>query len=556
MGQFFDLVPQIKQQLAIDENKRQYVRDPARWAWDMLGVQLWSKQREIALAVKHNRRVAVAAGHGVGKSYVAGVICLWWWDTHPHMEDETFIATTAPSKDQVDLIWATIRVLHARMRLRYEKKEIDHCLPGYITGDNKFKLPDGQTLGQGRKPPDSKSDIAFQGRHATYLLAIGDEAVGLTVGFLNALEVIAVGEENTILLLANPTDPSCAMARIWPDPEGRGGRAEWVRIHISVFDSPLITKEPGFDTSHVSGMSGPEFVRDAKELYGGEDDPRYIARVLGEWAWDNGVGLFPEEVISRAMRTIVEPDEDNPNSRFGVDVSRLGVDSTQVYLVQDGWVMEEAFDDNGDKTGMVRTDTPGLYIRHVEGWTRAPISSRNPEKLGTANRIDKLALEFGVDAVNIDAGGGLGGGLFDAIEDIWYDDPRQQSYEMFLIDGSNVRDIDRRAFINLRAWGFSELKRRMAVGEIDLDEEDFPLMDELRGIRAKVINGSALQIEKKEDMKKRGAKSPDHADALWYGMVDSMNATTGVLPGETYQLDPEDYFDSEYAFFKADPNGW
>jgi hypothetical protein len=96
----------------------------------------------------------------------------------------------------------------------------------------------------------------------------------------------------------------------------------------------------------------------------------------------------------------------------------------------------------------------------------------------------------------------------------------------------------------------------MAVGEIDLDEEDFPLMDELRGIRAKVINGSALQIEKKEDMKKRGAKSPDHADALWYGMVDSMNATTGVLPGETYQLDPEDYFDSEYAFFKADPNGW
>lgn len=554
MGLLSDLYPEIRQQLLIDERKRQYVHDPARWAWDMLEVQLWSKQREIAMAVKANRRVAVAAGHGVGKSFVAGVICLWWWDTHPQMEDETFIATTAPSKAQVDLIWSTIRVFHSRMRLRFENELIDHCLPGYITGDNKYKLPDGQMLGQGRKPPDSRSDIAFQGRHATYLLAIGDEAVGLTEGFLNALEVIAVGEKNCILLLANPTDPSCAMARIWPDPEGRGGRAGWKRIHISVLESPLITGEEGFDSSRVSGMSGTEFLEGAEIMYGGKDDPRYIARVLGEWAWDNGVGLFPEEIISRSMRTIVVPDADDSNPRFGVDVSRMGIDSTQVYMTEEGWVWETEFD--GDEEKLVKTETRGLRIRWVDSWTKAPVSSKNPEKLGTANRIDRLALEYGIPAVNIDAGGGLGGGLFDAIEDIWYEDQRQQSYAMFLVDGSAIRDVDRRAYINLRAFGFGDLKRRMAAGEVDLDEDDFDLLEEIRGIRAKVVNGSALQIEKKEDMKNRGAKSPDRADAVWYSTIDSLGVAASIQAGQQYQLDPEDWVDPEMEWYRSSNYGW
>ncbi len=552
-GFLSNLSPMIRQQLLIDEKKRQYVNNPAQWAWDMLGVQLWSKQREIAEAVRTDRRVAVAAGHGVGKSFVAGIICLWWWDTHPFSEEETFIATTAPSKDQVDLIWANIRIFHARMHLRFEDKLIDHELPGYITGDNKFKLKDGQTLGQGRKPPDSKSDIAFQGRHATYLLAIGDEAVGLTAGFLNALEVIAVGERNTILLLANPTDPSCAMARIWPDPEGRGGREGWTRIHISVLDSPLITHEPGFDTDTVTGMSGEKFLREAEDMYGGKDDPRYVARVLGEWAWDNGVGLFPEEVIARSVRTVVVPDADNPKLRFGVDVARMGVDATQVYECQEGWVWET---DPETNEPTVNTGITGLRIRYVEGWRKKRVTSNDPDDLGSAQRIDQLALAYGAEAVNIDAGGGLGAGLFDAIFDIWDADPRYQNYQMFLINGGDMKNIDRRAFLNLRAWAFSELKRRMNAGEIDLDIEDFQLLDELRGVRAKVVSGSVLQIESKEDMKNRGAKSPDRADAVWYSMIDSIGYSEGIAPGEQVGRDPMDYVEPEYEFYQSSPYGW
>lgn len=487
-------------------------------------------------------------------SYVAGVICMWWWDTHPLLEDETFVATTAPSKDQVDLIWANIRIFHSRMKLRHEQGLIDHSLPGYITGDNKFKMPDGQTLGQGRKPPDSKSDIAFQGRHATYLLAIGDEAVGLTEGFLNALEVIAVGKHNVILLLANPTDPSCAMARIWPDPEGRGGSAGWERIHISVHDSPLITKEPGFDTTNVTGMAGEDFLRDAEELYGGKDDPRYIARVLGQWAWDNGVGLFPEEVIARAMRTVVVPDAAEPKRRLGVDVARMGRDATQVYECQEGWVWET---DPETNVPTVNTGVKGLYIRYVEGWNKAPVTSTNLDNLGSAQRIDLIAKESGIGVINVDAGGGLGAGLFDAMEEMWFDSGKMPLYETFMIYGNDMKNVDRRAYLNLRAMMFSEMKRRMNAGEIDFDAEDFPLLEELRGVRAKVVNGSVLQIESKEDMKNRGAKSPDRADAVWYSMVDSLGDPDGPLaPGEVRQLDPYDIIGDVPEFYRASTTGW
>lgn len=45
-----------------------WVNDPAGWARDVLGVHLWSKQREICESVIHNKRTVVASCHGTGKA--------------------------------------------------------------------------------------------------------------------------------------------------------------------------------------------------------------------------------------------------------------------------------------------------------------------------------------------------------------------------------------------------------------------------------------------------------------------------------------------------------
>ncbi|MFK5282762.1 hypothetical protein ACI3PL_24665, partial [Lacticaseibacillus paracasei] len=60
-------------ELAVDaiKNRRRreaYRHDPVLWAEEYLGVQLWSKQKDILRSIRDNRKTAVAAGHGVGKS--------------------------------------------------------------------------------------------------------------------------------------------------------------------------------------------------------------------------------------------------------------------------------------------------------------------------------------------------------------------------------------------------------------------------------------------------------------------------------------------------------
>lgn len=498
------------------------------WAREYLGVQMWAKQRELLRSLVTNRNTAVAAGHGVGKSWSAAIAVAWWVDVHP--VDETFVATTAPSAEQVNIIWDNVRRVHGLAKQRFEDGLVDHPLPGYITGDNKWKLANGTILGQGRKPPDAKSDVAFQGRHATYLLAIGDEAVGISPGFLEALGNIATAEHNRQLLLANPTDPSSAMAKIWVNE-----LASWHRMHISVFDSPKITPDPEFDVDKAPALSGMEYIEQALETFGSEDDPRYVARVLGQWAFDAGNTVFTAEELARAKRTVVVPD---PFWRreAGVDVARMGSDSSIVYVRERGEVWE--VDPETDKP--VRgTGVEGVRIRLHSKWSKAPLVGANPENPGTANRLDTILREELLAVAKVDASG-IGSAVVDGLADL-NGDAAYQVIEVF----GGAQPSDGRAYVNLRAETIFDLKRDMAAGVVDLDPGDETLFNELEGIQFEITERGPLKIESKETIRRSGRKSPDHADGLWYAYldVDALldDPYAGLERGERVSIDPYQY---------------
>jgi len=528
---------------------KQYEHDPALWAWEYLGLQLWSQQKEIAVSVRDNRATAVAAGHGVGKTYVAAIICAWWVDTHPVRE--TFIASTAPSKDQVDLLWDNIRTVHAIASQRFEDGYIDHPLPGYITGDNQWKMKDGTRIGQGRKPPDNKADVAFQGRHAKYLLAIGDEAVGIPAGFLDALNNIATSEYNRRLLLANPTDPSCEMAKHWERAKNgwknKDGTAieAWNLMHISVMDSPAITNEEGFDMENASALSGWDYVNERKAEWG-EDDPRYISRVLGQWAWESGNMVFSEEDIATAKNTCVIPDDLAP-VRFGIDVARSPKgDFTVVYRCQEGDVW---FTDGETGHPTEPAGWRGEHVRRVDRWKGAPLTGSNPDNMGSDYRIDALANEWGATVLNIDAAGGYGQGVKDGLVEI--DNPQYISVEVW----GGSPDVDRRVYTNARSFNFFELKRKMHNHLLDIDPGDADLIEEYRGIMFEHDSAARIKIESKDDMKKAGKKSPDHADATWYACMDISHLFAPVKPGDVVGWDQDEGID-EYSGFYQMNFGW
>src|SRR5690606_19357300 len=100
--------------------EQKYFDDPVLWARDKLGVELWYKQGEIAQAIAtgNSKSVAVRAGHGVGKSFLSAILACWWIDTRPIQY--VFVASTAPSADQVTaILWREIRNAYSLSHKRY-----------------------------------------------------------------------------------------------------------------------------------------------------------------------------------------------------------------------------------------------------------------------------------------------------------------------------------------------------------------------------------------------------------------------------------------------------
>ena len=348
--------------------------DPVGWAQYMLGTDegtLWSKQREIARAVVENNSTAVKAGHGVGKSRLMAVLICWWVDTrYPHC----YVISTAPSMAQVqDVLWREVMQLKDIVERRFEEGLVDHKLPGRITMDVQWKddvtkLP----LGRGRKPPDNLGGNSFQGIHGD-VLAIGDEACGLSGELIDALANITTNEASRRVLIANPTDPMSYLGKIFKEE-----MENWKRMSISVLESPNFTGEP-MPENVLQKLTGPSYVEQKKQEYG-EDSARFKARVLGEFAFDIEDSLILPGDVETACLT---ERERIGRPVLGVDVARFGADRSVVYLCVNG------------------------VVRFVDSWAKTDL-------VHSAQRVHDLALREGAHAVAIDCDG-IGGGMFDIL---------------------------------------------------------------------------------------------------------------------------------------------
>lgn len=455
-----------------------YKHDPVLWAKHVAGAHLWSRQADVAVAVAGGNNVAVKAGHGVGKSYLAALLICWWIDTrYPNC----FVASTAPSSAQIGaIVWREVRNMKAAIGKRYKEGLIDHELPGYITADNQWKTDEGVIVGFGRKPPDQKTDDAFQGLHAQEgVLAIGDEAVGLTEEMIDALGNITSTSNSARLLICNPTNPASYVGQLFKKQP-----SNWSFHTISVLDSPNFTDEKDETPAEVlAALTDETYVNSKREEYG-EGTPRWMSRVEGEFAWDQGFTLFRVGDLAKAYDCEVEPSSDT-RPVLGVDVSRSKAgDKNTVYKYHDG------------------------KLRFVEAWN-------DDNAINTAQRIHDLALANAVSEVRID-GTGIGGPIADYVRDL-----AGSRYEVLEILGANTSpDINR--WYNFRAWAFWALQDRMAKGLIDIDVTDEELSDQLLGIEIKKRTSGRdnLLLESKEDMRKRGVSSPDHADAAMYASID------------------------------------
>lgn len=457
-----------------------YADDPAGWVHGRLGEHMWSKQVEIAEAVRDHRKVAVKACHGPGKSFTGARMIGWWIDTHPI--GQAFAVSSAPTTPQVKaILWRELTRAHKRgRRTDNDGATIVEGLDGRITQDAQWKIDD-ELVAYGRKPADHDDD-GFQGIHARYVLVILDEACGIPRTLWTATDTLVTNQDSRILAIGNPDHPTSRFAEICAGAPGDGtsgmSALGWWVITISVFDTPNFTGEPIPDTLRHS-LPSQVWLNECRVNWG-EDSPLWTSKVLGEFPTDDTAGTIPwsklkecqSDEVAQALARLRSPVE------LGIDV---------------------AGSDVGDET-VIYERTGARIGRH---WSVR--SSDSEVVLATCEQAVREAKPSRVKIDAIGVGWGLVAGLRRSF-------PGLDVHPVVVSEAAPGEDAAK--FYNLRAYLWWEVGRRpisdhaydlTAVPDEALVELSQPKYTEKKG---------RIVIESKDEIRKRLGRSPDHADAI------------------------------------------
>lgn len=453
-----------------------YFNDPVLWAEEVLGAELYSKQKEMLRSLANNKRTAVKSAHSTGKSYTMGIAACWWVSTRG---SNSLVVSTAPTYNQVhNILWEEVR-----------KHFVEHGLVGKITQDDQWKIPvEGvddkgnkrvieKQVAFGRRPADMDMS-AFQGLHRPDgVLFLIDEAVGCPEMIFTAAEVNTTAANCRILAIANPDDYQSAFGKIFKRED-----STWNRMTISVHDTPNFTGE--VVSEHLAALlPQQDWVEDMK-IQWGEESSRFKSKILAEFPEESDSMFFTQTAIDKSIDHDV-PEDFERECIFGVDIARMGEDYNSIYINRGG------------------------RLRLHSTWNKVTLTE-------TAGRIHRAALDEMATEIRVD-GSGIGAGVIDILmNDDAYD---RKPYKVIAMIGSG-RSPDALRWLNARALYYDQMREKMQTSLLDIDPRDEKLLDEMLMIKFKFSPKGGIQIESKDDMRSRGMKSPDNLDAAVYASAE------------------------------------
>lgn len=223
--------------------------------------------------------------------------------------------------------------------------------------------------------------------------------------------------------------------------------------------------------SRSARMTNKEQLKKWIEDYGADSDFVKV-RVLGEFPSAGETQFIPVRLVEEAQeRRPVEAAYAHAPLIMGVDVARFGSDDT-VFTFRRGLLCEPQIVLHGADTMKIA----GLAAQHF-----------------TERRVQTVFVD----------GVGVGAGVVD----------RLRQLGIPVVDAqSGARALNPAKYANRRAEMWAEMRDWLASAF--LPPEDRDLKTDLTGVEYGFNASGALQLEKKEDMKKRGLASPDRADSL------------------------------------------
>lgn len=453
-----------------------YWDNPVWFAEDMLGFKADPWQEKVLMDLAQHPKVSVRSGQGVGKTGLESIVVVWYLCTRPFPK----VIATAPTRQQLyDVLWAEIAKWLSGSKverlLRWTKTKI------YMNGFEERWWATARTAVRAEN---------MQGFHEDYMLFVVDEASGVADPIMEAILGTLTGHENKLLLCGNPTKTSGTFY----DSHNRD-RDTYKTHKVSSADSPRTSKEN---------------IQMLQRKYGADSDV-FRVRVLGEFPKGEADSLISLEVAEQAAETVVDI-----SSAFtldvGVDVARFGDDKTII------------------------APRIGNRVLPLQQYSKKDTMETTGNVIKTVEHLRKVHTQINKIVIKIDDDG-LGGGVTDRLREV----NRQKGLGYIIIpikNGSKAKDSDH--YYNKAAEMWDTLRELLEEnlskflqgepGHIELPNDDI-LIKQLSSRKYKIDSKGRIELESKDEMKRRIGESPDRADAVIYSFADNGYTDLSMLKG-------------------------
>lgn len=481
----------------------QWRNDWCLFAREALGVNLDPEQEKVLHSVQVNPRTSVASGTARGKDFVTAVAAMCFmfltprWDEKGELIANTKVALTAPTDRQVKNI-----MMPEISRLYNRAKKIMGGF-GDISRLNAYDIrTDYEEWFLTGFKADEHNHEAWSGFHAVNTMFAITEASGISDDTFDAIEGNLQGNSR-ILIVFNPNTTVGYAAK-----SQKGDR--WAKFRLNSMDAPNVVAKKEI----IPGQVDHNWVADKLENWctkiheheakSEEDDFEYDGqwyrptdvfriKVLGKFPKVSEDNLIPEQWVELANKRWLEAKENEfiPSGKriIGSDIAGMGRDNT---VECHKW-----------------TD----FVEKFDVYNSAGVA----DHMASAGRLKNL-LNHKETLVSIDTIG-EGAGVYSRLVELGYEDRAISCKysEKAAQNDKPLKDItDQYEFLNMRAYLFWCVRDWLNPknGFNAMLPPNAVFMEEATEIKWKFRSDGKIQIEAKEDIKKRLGRSPDLFDAL------------------------------------------
>lgn len=412
---------------------------PDDWQKDIL-----QEIKDGLLTIDEAIQIAIASGHGIGKSCLVAWLILWAISTY---EDTKGVVTANTENQLKTKTWAEVAKWY---RLFIGKSLFAYTATALFSVDPEHE----KTWRIDMSPWSERNTEAFAGLHnkGKRILIVFDEASAIP-DIIWEVAGGALTDENTEIIW-------CAFG----NPTRNSGR---FRECFRKFRHRWTTKQ--IDSRTVAMTNKTELSKMVEDF--GEDSDIVKVRIKGQFPSSSDRQMISTTLADAGRGKHLQSQQYNfAPVIIGVDPAWSGGDEIAIYKRQ------------------------GLAASLLATY------EKNDNDFVIAGYVAQFEDQYKADAVIIDMGYGTG----------IYSAGVQMGREWLLVSfGEAAPEI---GYLNVRAYGWSKMKDWLKEGGAYPDDQT--TYDDLIGPEYVVRMDGKIQLEAKEDMKKRGLPSPNRADAL------------------------------------------